>query len=271
MGNRTKSIFLWILSFFLMIGVAVYQRLTGPTYPVEGQREIGKDAVTFYLPTSHVTDHDAVIKVYAPNKNIKGHFIYKRYKSYDTLKTVEMTRRQDTLFANIPKQPAAGKVIYEIKIIKENTVYDLTEEPVIIRFKGHVPIYILIPHIIFIFSAMVLSTRTGLEALTKGSYTFLYTKITLVLLFLGGLIFGPLVQKYAFDAFWTGWPVGHDLTDNKTIVSFIFWLTAFFKLRKNKENRTWPIIASVMLLIIFLIPHSLLGSEIDYRKTQNIE
>ncbi|MDZ7744022.1 MAG: hypothetical protein U5Q03_20390 [Bacteroidota bacterium] len=83
------------------------------------------------------------------------------------------------------------------------------------------------------------------------------------------MILGPIVQKYAFDVYWAGWPFGHDLTDNKTLVSFIFWLIAVFVLRKNPENRTWPIIASVVLIAIYLIPHSVLGSELDYTAIEN--
>ena len=83
------------------------------------------------------------------------------------------------------------------------------------------------------------------------------------------MIFGPIVQKFAFNAFWTGWPWGHDLTDNKTIVAFIFWLIALIRLIKNKEKRGWALVASIVLLVIYLIPHSVLGSEIDY--TQVVE
>ena len=35
---------------------------------------------------------------------------------------------------------------------------------------------------------------------------------------LGGMILGPIVQKYAFGAYWTGIPFGHDLTDAKNLV-----------------------------------------------------
>jgi hypothetical protein len=78
------------------------------------------------------------------------------------------------------------------------------------------------------------------------------------------MVFGPIMQEYAFGAFWTGWPFGHDLTDNKTLVALIFWIIAYFKLRKDSTNRTWPIIAAVVMLAVFFIPHSVLGSEIDY-------
>jgi hypothetical protein len=81
---------------------------------------------------------------------------------------------------------------------------------------------------------------------------------------IGGLIMGPIMQKFAFGAYWTGWPFGQDLTDNKTLVAFIFWLIAFFVLRKNRQNRFWPVLAAIITLSVFVIPHSVLGSEFDY-------
>jgi uncharacterized membrane protein len=141
----------------------------------------------------------------------------------------------------------------------------VNQEPTVIRFKGDVPAWVLIPHIIIMFTAMMMSTRTGLEALNRGKKSYSYAWITMVTLLVGGLILGPVVQKYAFDAFWTGWPFGQDLTDNKTLVAFIFWAIAVWRLKKNPENLTWPTVAMVVLLLVYLIPHSMFGSELDYR------
>jgi hypothetical protein len=105
----------------------------------------------------------------------------------------------------------------------------------------------------------------------RGKNTYIYTWITVITLALGGMILGPVVQKFSFDAYWTGWPYGHDLTDNKSLVAFIFWVIALIVMKKNRENRLWPILASIVLLVIFLIPHSVLGSEIDFTKGQQTE
>jgi hypothetical protein len=72
------------------------------------------------------------------------------------------------------------------------------------------------------------------------------------------------VQKYAFGAYWTGWPVGTDLTDNKTAVAFLLWVLAVYKLWKDREKRGWALVAAIVLLLIYLIPHSMMGSEIDH-------
>jgi hypothetical protein len=75
------------------------------------------------------------------------------------------------------------------------------------------------------------------------------------------------VQKYAFGAYWTGFPLGGDLTDTKILFVFCFWLAAFFLRRRS---RWWTIAATVLMVAVYLIPHSILGSELDY-KTGKVE
>lgn len=266
--SLTKSILLWILAFVLMGATAVYQRLTGPTYPVSGKIEIKGEKIKFSLPRSHDGSGADLIKLEVKNQNIYGYMKFRRYKSHDDWSVQQLKREGNYLYASIPEQPPAGKVIYHIALLDENGKnYWLTEEPVIIRFKGIVPQYILIPHIIAMFLAMVFSMRSGIEAIFKGNKTFVYSLWTLILLTIGGLFLGPLVQYYAFGAFWTGWPFGHDLTDNKTLVAFIAWAFAVWKLKVQPNDQKWAIIAAVILLAVYLIPHSVLGSELDYTKT----
>ena len=80
------------------------------------------------------------------------------------------------------------------------------------------------------------------------------------------MIFGPIMQKYAFGEFWTGVPFGIDLTDNKTLIAVIGWIIALIAIKKSSNPKGWIIFASVLMFIIYLIPHSVLGSELDYNE-----
>ena len=137
------------------------------------------------------------------------------------------------------------------------------ENPVIIRFKGEVPKYVLYPHIFFMFFGMLLANLAGLYALLKVPEYKRYTILTFIFIIIGGLILGPFVQKFAFDEFWTGIPWGWDLTDNKTLFGFIFWLIAVLGNRKDNKRPYLTILAAIATLIIFSIPHSMFGSELD--------
>ena len=80
---------------------------------------------------------------------------------------------------------------------------------------------------------MLLSNRTGLETLDPAGQSKKYMLWTIGFFWVGGLILGPAVQKYAFDAWWTGIPFGYDLTDNKTLIAMLGWLWAWFKNRNQ--------------------------------------
>jgi hypothetical protein len=116
------------------------------------------------------------------------------------------------------------------------------------------------------FAAMLLSTRTGLEFFRKEPKYKNLIAWTLGALVLGGFIFGPLVQKYAFDEYWAGFPFGYDLTDNKTLIALIAWLAPAYYVFRNRKVKYSPLIAAIVMIGVFLIPHSVLGSELDYDK-----
>jgi len=266
--KKYKSLWIWLFAIVFTLAIAVYQKMTGPTYPVTGKVVINKNEIKYRLPRTSDSQTGEQIKIQVADTKVKGTFTYKRFKSNDTLTNIAMTRDGEYLVATVPPQPAAGKVQYKITLESGSDKNVLSDDWVVMRYKGAVPLYILLPHILLMFMAMLFSSRTGLEALFKGFSTYRYSFVTLVTLFFGGAILGPIVQKYAFDAYWTGWPFGHDLTDNKTLVALIFWGIAFFKLSKNKYDRKWAIIAALVLLAVYMVPHSVLGSEIDYTQVK---
>lgn len=265
MSYKLKSTLFWILSFLLMAGAAIHQRGTGPTYPVRGKIMVGQDQVKYRLIRTWEGDTDAAVKVKAENPEIEGEYRFKRFRSNDEWsEKLPMVREGDELVAYLPNLPAAGKMTYEIFIGKDGNFSNLTSTPPILRYKGIVPKAVLYPHILIIFLAMMFSTRAGIEAIIKGKNLVVYSMWAVILFGIGGMIFGPIIQKYAFDAYWTGWPFGGDLTDNKSLATFVIWLVAWLQVRKNPNRRGWVIVASVVLIITFLIPHSMLGSEIDF-------
>lgn len=258
----TKKLLFWILALIITLAAAIYQRKTGPTYPKEINLSIQNKKYTFSLPRSHGGDSDCIIKIPNSDSKLKGKYRYRPYPSNRQWITLPLIQLQDTLVAQLPHQPPAGKLEYEITLKKETLSYPSTPKPVIIRFKGHVPMAILLPHILFMFCAMLLSNLAGLLTLfhQKGYKTIAWA--TFFALLFGGMILGPVVQKYAFGELWTGIPFGWDLTDNKTLIAFLFWIIALSTNRKKKHPKM-ILIASIVTIIIFSIPHSMFGSQLD--------
>ncbi len=264
MSIKNRSILLWIFSFIFMVGIAMYQRTTGPTYPVRGKTEVNGQNIKYSLIRTWGGAGDAKVEVNIADTSVKGSYMFKRYKSDDEWTTAAMLREGDKLIALLPHQAPAGKIAYHVTLISKGQEFKLNEKPAVLRYKGDVPAYIMIPHIIFIFLAMVFSVRAAVEAYFKGPDTYKIALWCVLSFALSGMILGPIVQKFAFDAYWTGWPFGHDLTDNKTLFAFIAWVVAVIRLRKNPANRGWAFAAAIIMLAVYLIPHSMFGSEIVY-------
>ena len=276
-----KKSLLWILAFFITLGAAYYQRKTGPTYPLRVKTELNDSLYELKLIRSLGLDERPEVKLHISDTTVKALLFYKRFRTDDEYSSSQfiykeypvnsfvMNRifnmtREKGMFAEVPQQPAAGKLQYYIGFTDSNgTKQILKDTPVVIRFKGAVPGKVLLPHILLMFLAMLFSTAAGLLAMAKLPSYKKYGMITLGLLFLGGMVLGPLVQKFAFGEFWTGIPFGWDLTDNKTLIAFLFWIAAAYMSFK-KDKPLYTILASIVLLMVYSIPHSLFGSELDY-------
>jgi hypothetical protein len=256
----------WILAVIITLTAVVYQRMSGPTYPLRGTVDIDGQVVQYRLIRSHGGDGGAEVTLDFNSAEYKSYLIYKKFKVQEDWKKKEMHYSAGSLRAQLPHQPPAGKLEYYILLQKSNNrVIIPPQKSVVIRFKGGVPASVLIPHILFMFIAMFMSIAAGLEALAGGEKIFRYTLIAVIMLLAGGMILGPIVQKFAFGEYWTGIPWGWDLTDNKTLFALLGWLLALFKSYKDGLRGRWYVVAAaVMLILVYSIPHSAMGSELNY-------
>lgn len=259
----------FVIALIITLAAAVYQRATGPTYPLKGAIEFSGKTIEYKLSRSHGGETDQPVDITIKDKNIEGVLIYKKYKTKEHWTGMKMIRDGENLKGYLPNQPPAGKLEYYILLINDNQLSTLpTDRTVVSRFKGEVPDYVLTPHILLMFLAMFLSTAAGLEALVKGKYIFKLTLWTTIFLFFGGMILGPVVQKFAFNEFWAGIPYGIDLTDNKTLFAMVAWILALWQSKNKKYGRFFVIAAAIILLAVYSIPHSTLGSELNYETMQ---
>lgn len=154
-------------------------------------------------------------------------------------------------------------------------------KPFFLKFIGEVPPYILGPHIFLMFATVFCVVMAflhsfkllsgGAEAGPMARYIFL----AVVASFLGGYPWGFAMNHYAFGGFWEGVPFGTDATDNKTQLLFLYlamvWLVSLGSLTKGKRRDLYSPKtlgrfsqgAFVLLMIVYLIPHSIqFGAEL---------
>jgi hypothetical protein len=259
---QNKKTLIWIFAVLLTASAAIYQRLTGPTHPQRTKAVIAGNTYKIKLIRTFDGSGDCPITIPIPDQEVSGTLEYRIFPQKVEYAKLAMTREGINLSAPLPHQGMAGKLEYRITLSKGNEQFVINNgEPTVIRFKGYVPAFVLIPHILIMFLSMLFSNVAGFFALFKIP-SLRMMKITLGTIFVGGLIMGPLVQKYAFDELWAGVPFGWDLTDNKTLIAFIAWVIAYWFNRKQ-ESRYWIVAAMIVTLGIFSIPHSLFGSQLD--------
>ncbi len=261
---------LWVLAVLVMLGSAVFQRLTGPTRPLRGSFTIAEQEFRHRLTRSGWTYEDERVSIPYPGEGVSGTLYYKRHKTDDPMTAVPLVVEESELAGYLPRQPAAGKLDYTIVLetpAGRVRVPD-REENVVVRFKDAVPLWVLLPHVFFMFFAVLFGIRAGLSAVVQPSGMVRYAWVAFLLMTVGGMVLGPIVQKLAFGAYWTGFPFGYDLTDNKTLLMWVVWVGACASLLIRRstawQRRMAVTLAAVVMLAVYLIPHSLRGSELDY-------
>jgi len=270
--GRWINVTLWVLAVLLMLTAGVYQRLTGPTYRLRGQFTVAGETYRYRLIRSAYSTADTMVSIPMPRDQVSGTLSYKRYPTNDEFVSVPLEAHGTQLGARLPAQPPAGKLEYYMTLRtssgEEVRIPDTPEGTVIMRFKGPTPIFVLLPHVLMMFFAVLIGMRAGLGALFAPSSIHKLSWATLVLVTIGGFILGPLVQKTAFGEYWAGFPFGFDLTDNKTLIMWLVWALALVVLAKLKSHqllgRIAVLAAAVVMVAVYLIPHSLRGSQLDY-------
>lgn len=268
---------LWFLAFVLAASAMIYQRATGPTYPMKV--EVTGDIVAKLIRT-HESTSDAMVELPVEQNQEQppsGTLYYKRFRTDDEFSAVPMQAvekdKRYQLEAPLPKQPAAGKLEYYIEANlegQERRFPPTQDSNVVIRFKDPVPDGVLIPHVTLMIFSILLGMRTGLAALFAPYNMRQLAWLTLCGMTVGGMILGPFVQKYAFGEYWTGFPLGGDWTDNKMLFMFLAWVFACSVIGLNPQKKTTALhrvvvfTAAIVMTVCYLIPHSMGGSELDY-------
>ena len=299
-----RSAVLWIVAIVVTLIAASWQRRTGPTYPVDGTISLGGREVRIHLARSNGGETDQPVRIRVEDAGVSGEVAWRRFPTSEPWSVIPMEREGEWLAAALPHQPPAGKLEYQVRLVRGDERRTFPPLPAVTRFKGHVPAAILAPHVLMMFLGMLVSNRAGLEALGTSGDPRRLAFVTLAIIFVGGLILGPIVQKYAFGAYWTGVPFGYDLTDNKTLIAAVAWAwaawrvlprgTATARRDSNRREQTssaahdrsvshltvavppdpavavprgrWDVVAAaVITLVVFAIPHSVWGSEIKWQ------
>ncbi|UCH88597.1 MAG: hypothetical protein JSV49_10135 [Thermoplasmata archaeon] len=215
--------------------------------------------------------------------------------------------------AIIPGQSPLSEISYYISATDKNDQMTLLPKyapNTIISFtvlssRGEAYPLLLITHVIFIVGAIIFVIASGYYGVRylrtgKGiNKCIQMSGITTGMVFIGGFPLGFALAYQVFGTPWTGVPFGWDITDNKTLVIFLFfaislflvrgtimnmfrsgkgkrcpfrWLLKFmgrFKTQKPKPMKDsishhrfakLAVIGSIITVVLYLVPHSIMVS-----------
>lgn len=261
MKNRSLQ---WTLAIVVTLLSAYYQRVTGPTYPLRGTAQLAGQAVQYRLERTYLTGIEQPVRITVADGEVRGEVRWRRFPTDQPWQTLEMTRTGEVLETKLPSQPPAGKIEYQVRLTKGADHVEFPPRAAVSRFKGDVTALVLAPHVLAMFLGMLMSTLAGIRAIA-GTEFRKAMNWTLAFIFVGGFVFGPIMLKQAFGEWWGGVPFGWDLTDNKTLLAAVAWVAAAWLNREDRTSRVAVVVAAVATIGVFLIPHSVWGSEIKWQ------
>jgi hypothetical protein len=251
-----------------------------------GSREAVEEYRARWMRLRHAPIEEAKVGVDAPveaeievSEDITGAqlFLYFRADS-QPYEVMEMKLLETgSYFTSIPAQKRGTLVSY---YIEARAGADLAvrvpgeDADFSFHYKGTANRPLLITHVVLMFIALAMLLLAGylaIRALKSRRFTMHIPRLG----FLGGIVFFisaiPLGMIVAFQTYgtpWTGFPVGTDLTDNKSLAILIYYAAATFlfrgsAFRKDPTTDLLPmrslpyvyLVGAIITVVLFLIPH----------------
>lgn len=153
-----------------------------------------------------------------------------------------------------------------------------SSKPLLIKFKGKVASWVLTAHIVAMFGSIFFVLLAGMGAVDllrgvgKLKVVVRNSVMALNLIFIGGFPLGIVVAYQTFGVGWDGVPFGWNITDNKTLIIFLFWLATVLvgferlsrapgqRLQSAPSPRSFALLVIVSVFVtlaVYLVPHSL--------------
>jgi len=147
-------------------------------------------------------------------------------------------------------------------------------EGFLIKVKGKPNTYLLVTHVVIIFIALFFFLFAGylsVRALQHRRSLLYIPRVAFLgtaIFFVASIPLGMVVAYQTYGVPWTGFPVGDDLTDNKSLVILIYWIVCAVLYRgslwrKDPSHDFLPMITlpyvhlagAVLTAVLFALPH----------------
>ncbi len=276
-----------IVAFLFTLFLLAFTRKTTAVRSVDKMVEMQGVSIEHVTVPKQVGDEIPVISAKLVGAS-EIRLVYKIGKEgeYQSIKMSPKPGEENVFIASIPIHPKGMKAWYYLEAIdrrdSEEVKITLPEkssgqvDPIRLKFEGQVPAYVIIPHVLTIFAAIFFATLTLFTAvdIKKGKGTLArsvkYCSVMFLFLFIGFFPFGWAMNYFAFGVLWEAFPFGRDVTDNKSQIMFLIWLSTLFTVKgtvwgkgegrnlvSDRGYSSLVIFSFIATMIILAIPHSL--------------
>ena len=259
-----KGGFLWTVAVLVSLAAAQIEMQTGATHPLRRVVEIADSTFRVKLPRLHSGSSGAKVAIPDPG-GINAKLLWREADSGGDFVRVPMTSEGETLMALFPSRNPPDKLEYRLELEGAGDTIIVPEGRLVtLSFTGGVPAWLLVPHILFMFLTTLFAARCALELLNPARDLKKFTRLTLGALIIGGFVIGIPAEYYAIGKWWTGFPLGNSVTDNKTLVVLAFWVTALVALERGGDSpsatsRWLSVLAASATFVLFLLPGDICG------------
>jgi hypothetical protein len=277
---------------FLVAGVLtllllIIARQLSMVRPVEMKSSAGKITAQHISVPKVVEGKPDSISIKIDNPEMKDlqvflHISHDPQIPHSQYTSVEMAPAQNSIYAvSIPILPRGGKIYYYIDIALPDNgeiirIPAIGASPIKVKYEGHVPAYIVIPHIFLMFVTIFFASLALIDALNVLSNASRLVSMAknfrwaTTAVFFGGFPFGWGMNYFAFGVVWEGIPFGWDFTDNKTQIVLLYLIFLNLSMLGSLYNNRFggnnfsdkalgrlSIVGYLLVVAIYIIPHSI--------------
>ena len=266
MAKRTRQppgpAVLWAVACVVTVAAGVWQWHRGASGPQRGEVKISGQRVSYQLPSRGTAGEPLRVTVgVAPE--VAGTVRWRHSQGEEPFQALTMLRDDDVLVSLLPAQPAGGWIEYELVLFGAFGLARIpSDEPVQVRSWGRASPLVVLPYLAAALLSVLFGVRAGLAAGFERPEARLLTWIAAACVTVCGVILGPLVQRSAFGAYWTGWPLGADVVDHKALVVWLAWIVAAVTMvpargAADRFARTVVTVAAAALVAVAFLPDGL--------------
>ena len=246
-----KTFILWISAFVVVFLVSYFKIIFSENYPVSGTISIDGEKITYKLDKqAYGSSHTIMIRTDLNDLDMKAIILNNNFR--DTLSFIKSNGFYKTTFE---RKTTGQSFEYKVLIRKNETERIIpVNSTVQFFFFGKISRMLAILHWLFLFSGLILITRTGLDYfndnLKAKKIILLSDVIWLTFLFL----INPLYLSYKYEY------INHLITPIENlfplsylIIFIILIITTILIFRKSFQKKPVSLIGAVLVLIAYLL------------------